>query len=163
MTSHTSRKRHRYSTPTFLSSPSRSPQRWLLSRIAFPFLLALLLFSGFLGNGVLSVPQAHAAVVSPTPPAHATTTLGTFLAQKAPTLHPFVYPKEQPVSRFAKEQQKSTAKALPSSEPIHMAPLQQSITPASLAASTAAGTAPLQVHGSDGRLTVSIPAGAIDA
>jgi hypothetical protein len=161
MTSHPSRKRHRHSPPDFIFALPRSRQRWLLPRIAFPFLLALLLFSGLLGNGVLSVPQAHAAVVSPTPPMRAITTLGKFLAQKAPTLHPFVYPKEQPVSRFAKEQQKNTAKALPSSEPIHMLPLQQAVSPAFLAASTVAGTAPLQVHGSDGRLMVSIPAGAI--
>lgn len=143
--------------------PPRSRQRVLLSRVIVAFLLGLLLFSGIIGNGVLATPAAHAAVRPPTPPARATTTLKKFLAQKAPSLHPFVYPKEQPVSPFAKEQQKNTAKALPSSEPIQMKPLQQAVTPTFLSSSTAVGRAPLQIHGSDGRLSVSIPAGAIDA
>src|SRR5450432_312734 len=157
-----SRKRHDHAPPVFLSAPSPLRQRRLLSRIACPFLLCLLLFSGVVGNGVFT-PQAHASVVSLPPPARATTTLGKFLAQKAPALQPFVYPKEQPVSRFARELQKNTAKVLPSSEPIHMTPLQQAVSPAFLASSAGTGTTPLQIHGSDGRLTVSIPAGGIDA
>ncbi len=162
MKPHTSRKRYHHSPRLFVSPPFHSPQRRLFSRIALPFLLCLLLFSGALGNGVLT-PQAHAAVVSPPPPAHATTTIGKFLAQKAPALKPFVYPKEPPMARFAKEQSKNLSKPLPSSEPIHMTPLQQVVTPAFLASSATTTTAPLQLHGSDGRLTVSIPAGAIDA
>src|ERR1700737_4270481 len=102
----TSRKHYRSSPSLFLASRSR--QGRLLSRVVLPFLLALLLFSGVLGNGVLT-PQAHAAVVSSPPPAHATTTIGKFLAQKAPALKPFAYPKEPPVSHFAKELQKKPA------------------------------------------------------
>src|ERR1700737_4149073 len=123
----TSRKHYRSSPSLFLASRSR--QGRLLSRVVLPFLLALLLFSGVLGNGVLSVPQAHAAVVAPIPPARATTTLGKFLAQKAPALHPFVYPKEQPIASLAKDLQKNIARVLPSSEPIHMTPLQQVVAP----------------------------------
>ncbi len=44
-----------------------------------------------------------------------------------------------------------------------MTPLHQVFSPAFLTTTTSAMSGPLQVHGSDGRLTVSIPAGAIDA
>lgn len=122
----------------------------------------MLLFSGILNTGTLLISEAHAAS-RPLVPARATTTLGKFLAQKAPSLQPFVYPKEQPLSRWAKELQKNTAKILPSSEPVHMLPLQQTFLPTFLTSATTATTSPIQVHGSDGRLSVSIPAGAIDA
>ncbi|MBV9615506.1 MAG: hypothetical protein JO031_08625, partial [Ktedonobacteraceae bacterium] len=146
----------------FISSPPRSRQRLILSRIVFPFLLFLLLFSGVLNTGMLAVPQAHAASRPPAP-ARATTTLGKFLAQKPPSLHPFVYPKEQPISPWAKELQKNTPKVLPGAEPAHMTPLHQNFSPAFLASSASATQGTLQMRGSDGRLTVSIPAGAIDA
>ena len=162
MRSLSSEKQDFHAKSLLLSAP-RSPQRVLLSRVIFSLLLGLLLCSGMLGTGGFAVPQAHAAVRPLAPPARATDTVGTFLAQHAPSLHPFVYPKEPPVSAWANELQKNTAKALPSSEPGHMAPLQQDIAPAMLTASPTASTTPLQMQGSDGRLTVRIPAGAIDA
>src|SRR5438876_5567291 len=157
----TSGKRNLHPKRFSLSSP-RSRQRLLFSRLLLPFLLCMLLFSGIVNTGTLIISQAHAAS-RPLVPARATTTLGKFLAQKAPSLQPFVYPKEPPLSRWAKELQKNTAKILPSSEPVHMLPLLQTFSPTFLTSSTTATANPIQVHGSDGRLTVSIPVGAIDA
>jgi len=97
-------------------------------RLILPLLLSLSLFSSLLSN--VPVATAHATATALHAP-KATQTFGKFLAHKAPTHKAFVNPK-QPPSRWARELLKDPPKVLPSTEPVTMHALRQSLSPAYL-------------------------------
>jgi len=109
--------------------PQTARSRFVPIQLLFPLLLLLSLSSTLLSNVPLA--SAHAAV-TPLPTQKGTPqTFGQFLAQKAPARKPFVYPNQIP-NRFAKEQAQNPAKVLPSTEPVKMQALHQTLSPAFL-------------------------------
>ncbi len=108
--------------------PQTARSRFIPLHLLFPLLLLLSLSSTMLSNVPLA--SAHAAV-TPLPTQKATQTFGQFLAQKAPARKPFVYPSVAP-NRFATEQAQMQKKVLPSTEPVKMLALHQTLSPAFL-------------------------------
>src|SRR6266487_4380986 len=127
-----------------LYRPASLRSRFTPMRLILPLLLSLSLFSSLLSN--VPVATAHATATALHAP-KATQTFGKFLAHKAPT--PPATPGTSAVTATPPAPATPTATATPAATAIPTA----TATPAS----------PLHLQSSDGRLTVTIPPGALDA
>ncbi|MDQ2903873.1 MAG: hypothetical protein M3Y81_10000 [Chloroflexota bacterium] len=131
-------------------------------RLCFSLLLAILLLSDALTGWASLIPPAQAAAATP-PSAQSQMTFQQFLklSQKQHQTTPFTFPRQVPQNQHAAGEKLSDATKLPpSAEPAKMTPISQPLT-TSLLAGTTGGT-PLDLVGSDQRLEIQIPTGALD-
>jgi RHS repeat-associated protein len=137
-----------------------------VSRSAFvlALVLGLLVLSQVLSNWSLLIqPTAYAAGPGVRPAAPSTMTFQQFLkaGQRSKAYHgPLIAPSARPSSKSNKGQPTNYTNLPPSTEPATMKPILQTLSPAFLSGSP--GTSALHLVGSDGRLEVLIPAGALD-
>ncbi len=137
------------------------PSRPLGVRLCFSILLAILLLSDALTGWASLIPPARAAVSPPSAQSQMTFQQFLKLSKQQHQTTPFAFPRQAPQNQHAAGEKLSDATKLPpSAEPAKMTPISQPLT-TSLLAGTTGGT-PLDLVGSDQRLEIQIPTGALD-